>query len=159
MNRSQAVRHLSLLGLLTLAAGAAAGAEPLNIKPGLWNMSTTTALSGSMLPPALLAQMSPEQRARIEASLKQQGAKGHAGSSKTCVTKEDLARGSVHTDPAADQKDCRYQVASQTATHMETHFQCTGQAARAGEMKFDAVSPEQIKGAIQVTTTHGKVTV
>jgi hypothetical protein len=159
MNPSQTVRHLSLLALLTVAAGAATGAEPLNIKPGLWQMSTTTALSGSMLPPALLAQMPPEQRARIEANLKQQGAGGHAGSSKSCITKEDLERGSVHTDKAEDQKDCKYRVVSQTATHMETHFQCTGEGARDGEMRFDAVSPEQIKGAVQVTTAHGKVTV
>jgi len=159
MNRFQAVRHASLVCLLGLAAGEVLGAEPLNIKPGLWEMTTSTALSGSMMPPALLAQMPPEQRARIEAALKQQGAGGHAGSSQTCVTKEDLLRGSVPTDKAADQKNCKYRVVTQTNTRMETHFQCTGEGARDGEMKLEAVSPEQLKGAIQVTTVRGKVTV
>lgn len=159
MNRSQAVRHASLLSLLGLAAGATQAAEPLNLKPGLWEMNTTTALSGSMMPPALLAQMSPEQRARIDATIKQRAGGDHAGSTRSCISKEDLQRGSLRTDKGEDPKNCQYRVVSQTATHMETHFRCTGQGARDGEMKIDVVSPEQLKGAVQVTTTSGKVTV
>jgi Protein of unknown function (DUF3617) len=157
MNHRTVRRIAALAALASLAVTAA---EPLNVKPGLWEMSTTTATGGSMIPPALLAQMSPEQRAQIETVMKQHGAGGgHALSTKSCLTKEDLLRGSVRTDQDEDHKDCSYRVVTQTATHMETHFQCTGEGAREGEMKFEAVSPEQIKGAIQVSTPNGKVTV
>ncbi len=158
------VRRIAAFGsltlTLTLASLAASAAEPLNVKLGLWEMSTTTATSGSMIPPALLAQMSAEQRARIEAAMKQRAAGGsHTSSSKTCVTREDLLRGSVNAGKDEDQKNCTYRVVTQTATRMETHFHCTGEGAREGEMKMEAVSPEQLKGAIQVTTPNGKVTV
>ncbi len=145
--------------LLTGVAGLALAAEPLNIKPGQWEMSTTTAMSGAMMPPELLARMPPEQRERLEATLKQHavGAGAHPNTTKTCVTKEDLQRGSVHADKDQDPKNCQNRVVQQTATHMATHFHCTGERARDGEMKMEAVSPEQLKGAIQVTTPHGKV--
>lgn len=156
------VRRSAALGLLalSLASLAASAAEPLNVKPGLWEMSTTAATSGSMIPPALLAQMSAEQRARIEAAMKQRAAGGsRTTSSKTCITKEDLLRGSINADKDEDQKNCQYRVVTQTATRMETHFHCAGEGARDGEMKMEAVSPEQLKGAIQVATSEGKVTV
>jgi hypothetical protein len=160
MTRFQIARRGWAACLLIGVAGAALGAEALNIKPGLWDMSTTTAVSGSMMPPELLAQMPPEQRARLEAAMKQRGAGGgQAHSTKSCVTKEDLQRGSVKADKDEDHKNCEYRVVTQTATHMETHFHCTGEGARDGEMKMEAVSPEQFKGAIQVTTPNGKVNV
>jgi hypothetical protein len=148
------------------AAALAAAAAPLNIKPGLWEMSTTVATSGSMMPPAMLAQMSPAQRARIEAATKQRsagggggGAAGGAGgSTKACLSKEDLARGSIRVERDEDHKNCQYRVVSQTATYMETHFQCKGQGARNGELKLEAQSPEQLKGAIQVQSAKGKTT-
>jgi hypothetical protein len=159
MTKPQAVRYGWVLCLLPLAAGAALGAESLKVKPGLWEMSTTTAVNGSMIPPAMLARMPPEQRARLEASMKDHGAGGHANTTKSCVTKEDLLRGSVRADKGEDHKNCQYRAVTQTASHMETHFHCTGEGARDGEIKIEAVSPEQLKGAIQVTTPNGKVNV
>lgn len=154
-NASRVVALVSL----ALASLAASAGEPLNVKLGLWEMSTTAATSGSMIPPALLAQMSAEQRARIEAAMKQRAAGGsHTTSNKTCVTKEDLNRGKFEAGKGEDPKNCQYRVVTQTATRMESHFQCTGDAARSGEMKFEALSPEQIKGAIQVATPDGKMT-
>jgi len=160
MSKSTLFRSAAAACLLTGAVGLACAAEPLNIKPGLWEMSTTTQMSGAMMPPDLLARMPPEQRARIEATLKQHGvgAGAHPNTTKTCVTKEDLLRGSVHAEKEQD-KSCQYRVGTQTATHMETHFHCAGNPPRDGEMKMEAVSPEEFKGAIQMTTPNGKVNV
>lgn len=146
--------------MLGAVAGLALAAEPLNIKPGQWEMSTTTQMSGMMMPPDILARMPPEQRARMEATMKQHGvgAGAHPNTTKTCVTKEDLLRGSVRAEKEQD-KNCQYRVVTQTATHMETHFHCAGEPPRDGEMKMEAVSPEQFKGAIQVTTPQGKVNI
>ena len=154
-NASRVVALVSL----ALASLAASAGEPLNVKLGRWEMNTTVATSGSMIPPALLAQMPAEQRARIEAAMKQRAAGGsHTTSNKTCVTKEDLNRGKFEAGKGEDPKNCQYRVVTQTATRMESHFQCTGDAARSGEMKFEALSPERIKGAIQVSTPDGKMT-
>jgi hypothetical protein len=114
-------------------------------------------MSGSMIPPALLAQMPPEQRAKLEVALKQQSGSAHAHSTRSCITKEDLQRGSVHADKDDDHEHCKYQVVTQTANSMETHFQCTGEGAREGQMKVEAISPEQIKADLQVATPNGKV--
>jgi hypothetical protein len=160
MSKSPVSGFAAAICLLAGVAGLAWAAEPLNIKPGQWEMSTTTQMSGAMMPPDILARMPPEQRARIEATLKQHGvgAGAHPNTTKTCVTKEDLLRGSVRAEKEQD-KSCQYRVVTQTATHMETHFHCTGDSVRDGEMKMEAVSPEELKGAIQVTTPNGKVNV
>jgi surface antigen len=140
--------------------GTARAAEPLNIKPGQWEMSTVTGMNGAMMPTEMLARMSPEQRARIEATLKAHGVGpgAHPNTTKTCVTREDLLRGSVRAEKEQD-KNCQYRVLSQTSTRMETHFHCSGDPVRDGEMKFEAVTPENLQGAIQVTTPQGKVNI
>lgn len=160
MSKSPVTGIAAAACLLSGMAGLAWAAEPLNIKPGLWEMSTTTQMSGAMMPPDILARMPPEQRARMEAMLKQRGVGPGAkpNINKTCVTREDLLRGSVRAEREQD-KNCQYRVVTQTATHMETHFHCTGDPARDGEMKMEAVSPDEFKGAIQVSTPNGKVNV
>src|ERR1700676_2872864 len=57
--------------VVLLAAGKV---QPLNVKTGLWQVSTTTTMSGLPdIPPemqARLDQMTPEQRAKMEAMMK-----------------------------------------------------------------------------------------
>jgi len=59
-----------LLGSL-LTVGAADNVQPLNVKAGLWEVTTTGASSKDVvLPAALLEKLSSEQRARIEERIK-----------------------------------------------------------------------------------------
>ena len=55
--------------IITASAGlwATDKYEPLNVKTGLWEVTTTVSTSGQMpIPPDLLAKLTPEQRAKFE---------------------------------------------------------------------------------------------
>lgn len=54
--------------ILPLMASCAR-ADAFNAKPGTWEMTITTLTTGMPAPPDMLAQMSPEQRAKIEAMM------------------------------------------------------------------------------------------
>lgn len=60
---------MTILLASTLAFGQSKF-QPLNVKTGLWESTTTSTTSGQMpLPSDMLAKLSPDQRARIEARM------------------------------------------------------------------------------------------
>ena len=48
-----------------LFASSIAGAEPLNARPGAWEMTVTASGTGNVIPPEALAKMPPERRPMI----------------------------------------------------------------------------------------------
>src|SRR5215472_5348689 len=71
---------------------------PMNVKTGLWQSTSTVAITGGLgLPPDVAAKLTPEQKARYEAAMQAQ-AGGHTSThtNKSCLTQKDLT-----TDPFA----------------------------------------------------------
>src|SRR5882724_1490051 len=68
-----------IIGLVCLSSAAVwAGGkfQPLDVKTGLWETTTTNTHSGEMpLPAELLDRLTPEQRARMEARMKANSAR------------------------------------------------------------------------------------
>ena len=65
-----------LLALITLSAVALWAADNithLNVKEGLWETTSTRLMTGMGIPADSLAKMSPEQRAHVEAMMKEKG--------------------------------------------------------------------------------------
>src|SRR5690348_14518665 len=84
----------------TPQAGQPAGVklQPMNVKPGLWETTTTITVAGEMpIPAEVLNRLTPEQRARMEARMKANSS-GHTNTNthKSCVTKEDLENQRLH---------------------------------------------------------------
>src|SRR5581483_11215497 len=79
---------------MVLLLGSAAWGEklPFNVKTGLWETTSTLPMS-----PELLAKLTPEQRARVEAALKGEANNGKPTTRtyKSCLTKEQLDRGTA----------------------------------------------------------------
>jgi len=154
---------LLLSPLLLLAAD---NYTPLNVKAGLWQVSSTHTASG--LPPitpdmqARLAQMTPEQRARIEEMMKSRfGGTPQTTTYKKCVTTKNL-----NTNPWANGSDekCSWTVRNSTSTDMEVQ----GSSCAAGKdqgmktdvnIKFHVVDPENVKASMQGTSTGNGHTV
>ena len=73
---------LTTLSVTSLACATVAGvilwaAEPLNVKLGQWETTTTMQLSGMpAIPPEALAQMTPQQRQMIEDRMREVAAVG-----------------------------------------------------------------------------------
>src|SRR5262245_30529589 len=87
-------RSAIVSGLLVsaLAAGVAAQTAPqLNVRTGLWEITTVMSMGGDM-PKMDLSQLPPAQREQMEAMMKQM-MNERKDTSKSCVTQEDLRDG------------------------------------------------------------------
>src|SRR5258708_40299104 len=93
---------ISIALLAPLTTWAAEDIKPFDRKPGLWETTSTTEMSGMpgmpagmpQIPPEQLAKMTPQQRAQVEAMLKSRmGAAGGApqsNTSKVCLTADSF---------------------------------------------------------------------
>ena len=154
MNNKHIVTGVACALLLsTLSAHAA----PLDVKLGLWEITYMTQMSGSIMPESVLKEMSPEQRARIEAVMKkrqEQAPQSHTH--KSCLTQDDLNRAFEKNDDSADEK-CTNTVLTATRTVQEYKIQCTGSAPRSGVARFEALSRERVKGTMKMNLPNGSV--
>jgi hypothetical protein len=142
---------LAVIVIAIALASTAAYSEPLDVKPGLWEITTTTAMSG--MPPIDTRNMTPEQKARFEAAMKaRQGQGSRAHVSKSCVTKERLEREPFQEK---DNESCTHTVISGTRTKWQTKLLCT-KPKSVGEFKIEALSRERIKGAVQMNESDDK---
>ena len=148
---------LSLIIFPSLTSWAADKLTPLNIKEGLWEMTVTHSMTGMpAIPPDTLAKMTPEQRARIEATMKQSGMGGPtADVHKECVTKEKLDKQSAFSD---NRKECTRTVLNSTGSKLEIKVHCEEkQSSTEATLLLEAVSTDNVKGSMQsVTNTTGR---
>jgi len=148
---------LALVVFFSLLLWAADKLTPLNIKEGLWEMTVTHSMTGMpAIPPDTLAKMTPEQRARIEATMKQSGMGGPtADVHKECVTKEKLDKQSAFSD---NRKECTRTVLNSTGSKLEIKVHCEEkQSSTEATLLLEAVSSDHVKGSMQsVTNTTGR---
>jgi hypothetical protein len=135
---------------MLLCAGAwAAELHPLDVKPGQWETSVAGHMSGiPSIPPEVLNQMTPEQRAKVEAAIGARGAKPIVSSN--CMTKEKLAQ-AWNTGQEA-MKSCTTTVITSSSSKQEIHIACDRNGSKSsGTVKVEAVDLGHIRGSIQMT--------
>jgi len=128
-------------------------AEPLNVKLGLWEITSETRMSGTpQLPQELLDNMTPEQRSAVEAAIAAQADKGPLrDTSRQCITKADIE------EPfrAQDIEGCTQTRVANSSTSQEMQLVCTG--ARSGEGTFSIMTPtpESMTGRFELKVGDG----
>jgi hypothetical protein len=119
------MRRMILLAAVLLSATVllAATVEPLNVKPGLWQVTMTSRISGLRAPTV--------------------------NTYKSCVKKEDLDK-YPFTDPKAK---CTWTVQSSTGSKMEATGTCVpeGMGKVDFSMNLEALDSENVKGTGQLT--------
>jgi hypothetical protein len=137
-----------------LLAARAADNTPLKVNPGLWEITSEGQNSGTPpIPPQALAQMSPDQRAQMEAQFKAMMAKqAQRRVVKRCVTQQQIDEGFDKLDKMS-QGQCSQTVTASTPTLREGRLQCTGATTGSGTYRFEAPSPESVNGTWDMTTT------
>jgi|ERR1039457_2669885 hypothetical protein len=162
---------LAILG----CSATLAVAQEFNMKPGLWEFTVTRETKGdltSMMPAAEKAQMeeakarmkaeveeakarmSPQQRAQMEALMKQPGMPGGPAKTsieKQCVTKENIHKTLAYLSgrDSAEEKEtsnCKTTVLKSTATVMESRVVCpsTNGPSSNTTLLFEAPNPETL---------------
>jgi hypothetical protein len=154
------VRTNLLLGVVLLCPMASWSADqPFDIKPGLWDIANTVQMSG--LPPIPnLDQMTPEQRARIEATMKNMTGTGHKTTVKSCVTREGIEKAIAKAN-STKTNACAPKLVSASASKVELHIDCTqerGDAKSNGDMIIERQDSEHFKGtgAMKSTSPNGR---
>ena len=138
-----------------LPVRAADKVQPLNVKTGLWEMTMTTTTSGTMpISPELAAKLTPEQRARMEATMKAHSTeKTRTTTYKDCMTKEKLEKG---VDFGKTDSKCTPTVVNSTASSVDTRFSCEPLDVKtSGTIHFEALNLENIRGSGQTSATGG----
>jgi hypothetical protein len=161
------MRTIMIAVVLCLSTVTLFGAEklvPFNVKTGQWEVTGSMVTKGALtLPPEVLAQMTPEQRATVEAMVQKDqsgGARSHSFTDKDCVTEEDLT-----TDPFKHKMDprakCVEHVIRSTGSDFEVRQTCTSEEGLDSDLHitFHAVDSEHVTGKGEVTANMGGHTI
>ncbi|MGO9863806.1 MAG: DUF3617 domain-containing protein [Terriglobales bacterium] len=146
---------LAAIVFSVLTLWAADKITPLNVKLGLWENTVTHSITGMpampAIPPDTLAKMPPEQRARIEAMMKQSGMGGPATDvHKECITQEKLDKQSAFD---VTQHGCTRTVVTSTASKLELKIHCEQkQAISDGTLVVEASGADSAKGTMHLVT-------
>jgi hypothetical protein len=137
-----------------LASWAIQAAEKLNVKPGLWEITSSSRISGiPPLPKDVLDKLTPEQRTEMEAAFKEEAAKGpQVDVDRECVTKDEIDR----PFQPADAKDCTHTLTQSTRTMQEVKLVCSGEYEGSGLFRVTALTPESITGSLDLQLGEGK---
>jgi hypothetical protein len=157
------LRILSCSLMLSVCVPALAQTSVINVRTGLWEVTSERTSQGMpqmpksmpQLPPEVLAAMPPAQRKQIENAMK--SARANTGGSsvkKSCVTRETLARGL--TLGGKDDPSCKRTVHTQSATKWEMQEICTdARGQHVFHVRYEAPTPTTINGTVNITMNNG----
>ena len=146
---------LAVIILWSFGIWAADKVQPLDVKLGLWEVTTTNTMSGMPpIPAEALAQMTPEQRARMEESMKAtMSGRPKTTTRKECITKEKLNKDDLFGEK---RKECTRTVLSTSSSKVEMKMQCQEEKMKTeGTFRMEAVGSEQVKGSMKMVATGG----
>jgi hypothetical protein len=138
---------------LALVAPTLAGATTFNAKPGAWEATTTSVMSGSMVPADEMAKLPPEQRARIEAMMAAQSGQARTAVHKSCITQADLDQNRLLKSD--DEQHCKTRVVSSSPSKLVMDRECPPPHANTAHVVIESPSPERYVGHIDVTIAEG----
>jgi hypothetical protein len=125
-----------------------AQAPALNVRMGLWEVSSTVKMTGEM-PGMDTSNMTPEQKAAMAAAMQNMMARPTI--TKTCMTKAKFDQKEFLADMPGDQ--CKQVLTTNTATVLDAKVTCTGSRPMTATAHFEAQSPATFTGSVKSTTT------
>jgi hypothetical protein len=144
-------RRMAGLTLVGIFCGGLV-AQPNRMKPGLWEATSLINMGDatSMIPEDRLAKMTPEQRAQIQAMVKQSVASPMA--TKLCYTKEQIEKGLNYNLERAG--TCTSKTISSTGARQVSEISCdNGRTKTTGTVTMESTDPEHYTGLVQMKTT------
>lgn len=127
--------------------------QPLNVKPGLWDRTLTFKRSGKMpIPAGMLDNLTPEQRARLEARMNaSSSAEANTLREKTCITRQELEEPINFTD-----QECSWTILESTGQRARGNVSCKAAGiTMTGTGDFEALDQEHMRGTAHMTSTGG----
>jgi len=125
--------------------------KPVDIKPGLWENTTVTQISGLTMP--AMPQLTPDQLAKLPPATRDM-MKGGPGAPQTntmkvCITREQLSKPLL----SRQDKSCTNKLVSSTSNTQQIHVECVrGNTTSAGDLSLERVDSEHLKGDMTMKT-------
>ncbi len=149
------------LSLFTLVAATALAADLVkpDIRPGLWEVTSTPQMSGQLpIPEAQLAQLSAEQRARLEAAMQAQLQNNNKPRTyRECMTPEKIARGFDIDRNSGERSQCKRNVVTSSPRALQMHDECqeSDGATSVTDVNFTLKGGTEMSGNIHFVLTSG----
>ena len=124
-------------------------ADSFNAKPGAWEMTTTTLMSGMPIPPEVLAKMPPEQRAKFEAAMQSRAGKPTTHVHTSCMTQKDLDEDRI-LNKSDGEDQCTKKVISKSANRLTIEQTCPAPRASTSKMTLETKTPESMVASIDM---------
>jgi hypothetical protein len=142
-----------LLAALTLTMPLAPAADTLNVKLGLWEITSVTETRGMPpLPKELLDKLTPDQRRKMEAEITAEQAKGpDRDTDRECISQKDIE----HPFESSNTKECKQTIVTTTRTSQEIRIVCTGGMPGSGLLKISTPNPEKMNGSLDLKLGEG----
>ena len=152
----------SMLAAATGLAAIQVMAGGIGLKPGLWDSHVTkTIMDGRDMSAQIadasaqmqqaMANMTPEQRTRIEAMIKDRGAGGGGlGSLKMCITPEQAAQ----DKPFVDREGCQPTTVTRSGNHSTFEFSCTRNDTTTSGKGEATIGGDTIATVVDMTIKH-----
>lgn len=136
------------------AAPLVAAADTLDVKPGLWEITSSHSISGiPPMPKELLDKVTPEQRAEMETAFRKEAAKGpQTDTERECITQKDVEQ----PFDMGNAKDCTQTVVRTTRTTQEVRLTCKGELKGSGVMRVTTPTPETMTGTLELQLGDGQ---
>jgi hypothetical protein len=135
------------------ATPLAVAADKLDVKPGLWEITSSHNISGiPPMPKDWAEKVTPEQRAAMEAAFKKEAEKGpQVETERECITQKDAEKPFDIGD-----KDCTRTVVRTTRTTQEVRLSCNGEMKSSGVLRVTTPTPETMTGTLDLQLGDGK---
>jgi hypothetical protein len=148
------IRLRAQIALLACSCAAPAlAADKLDVKPGLWEITSSHHITGiPPMPKDWADKVTPEQRAAMEAAFRKESEKGpQTDTDRECINKEDMEKPFDIGD-----RDCTQTVERTTRTTQEVRLTCTGETRGSGVLRVTTPTPETMTGTLELQLGDGK---
>lgn len=136
-----------LISLLSLSLSIPALAEPLKVKAGLWETTTTTEKRAARQP-VNLDKLTPDQRAQVEKKLADRVRK-ETRTVQACLSEAQIASGESFLGKT-HQGSCTHSFETWTASDLVANLECSGANKMAGRVEMHAADPERLTGTVDM---------
>ena len=137
-----------MLGLVLLAYGVASKAEPLKVKPGLWETTTVTEKRGSKHP-TNLDTLTQEQRDKVEKKLSERVTR-ETHTVRSCLKAAQIKSGEAFAG-GPHKATCTRSYKTQTVSDAVSTIRCSGVNKMTGNIEMHAADEEHMSGKVDMT--------
>jgi hypothetical protein len=149
--KSRSVWCVSALLPIVLGAVLDAQAPALDVKMGLWEITTTVQIRGQIAIDT--SKMTPEMKKVVEDAVKKVTGETYTNVANQCMNNEWLGKW-VFMGQNPPGLTCTQTPTSNTRASLDVTITCTGEHTSATQMHLDALSPTSMKGTIKSESTE-----